>query len=154
MHIDPIVELAEELRTTEQALHSSTGGRSHDAVRDLLLEIGYLENRMALTTPTSAVGAGELLKLAAQYLVHADARYANRLNQIAGRLCDGKRRHGDLVWLRALAPALAKGDWGAQGERAERLVSSAIRGAARPVLVHRLLAAPERQTESAPIRAS
>ena len=142
MRIDPVVELAEELRAAELSLHSAAGRRRHGAVGDLLLEIGYLENRLALTRPTSALGAGEQLRLAAQYLQFADSRYAGYLAAIAKRMIEGKRELTDLVWLRSLVLALAHGTWGEKGATAAKLVSAAIEGAARPVLVYRSVAPP------------
>jgi hypothetical protein len=142
MHIDPVLELAEELQAAEASLRTATNRGGHAAMRNILLEIGYLENRLALTAPTSALGAAELLRRAAHQLQHMDVRYSDRLHEIALRLGAGRRELVDLIWLRALAPALANGMWGKDGGRAARLVSAAIGGAARPVLVYRSASHP------------
>ena len=137
MRIDPIIVLAEELRAAELSLRTATCERRQDEVRNLLLEIGLLENCLAETEPTSVVGAGELLRLAAEYIQHRHARLATRIRAVARRMREGERSLPDVVWLRTAARELAGGSCGEQGLKAAQLLQSAISGAARPVLVFR-----------------
>lgn len=140
MRMDPVIMLAEELRSAEESLRAATRGNHGRAAKHLMLEIGYLEHQLCCTEPTSALGAGELIRLAAEQLQSADTRIAARLQRIAERFCAGRRELSDLIWLRALAPSLEKGAWGEPGRRAARFVGPATAGAAKPVLVYRTAA--------------
>lgn len=142
MRIDPVVELAEELRAAETSLRRATSRGRHSLMRSLLAEIGYLESRLSLIEPTTPLGAAELIRRAAEQLLETDSRYARTLVSIADRWSEGRRELTDLVWLRALAPALANGAWGETGVRAAGLLRSALAGASRPLLVYRA-ASPE-----------
>jgi hypothetical protein len=144
MEIDPVVALAEELRGKELALHAAMkhyetdrGREKGEQVNTLLATIRTLYQELAQTAPTSAMGAGEMVRVAAQRLPFSLARYSTHFHEIADRLGAGRREHTDLVWLRAMQAALKEGHGGTQGQKAELLLTLAIRGAARPVIVFR-----------------
>jgi hypothetical protein len=104
MEIDPVVLLAEELRATESALQSAVQRYEVDHLREngekvseLLKSIKALYRDLAETEPTSAMGAGEMVRLAAQHLPFALARYADQFDEVAARHGDdaqGERRTG------------------------------------------------------------
>ena len=142
MAMDPVVLLAEELRTTEQALRTAVrryevdrSSENGETVNALLASIKNLHRDLTQTEPTSALGASELVRMAAQRLPFSLARYADHFNQVADRLSIGRREHSDLVWLRAMRAALRNGDQ--QGVKAAPLLQLAIAGAARPVVIFR-----------------
>lgn len=144
MEIDPVVALAEELRGKELALHAAMKHYESDRARErgehvnaLLAAIRSLYQELAQTAPTSALGASEMVRVAAQRLPFSLARYSNHFHEIADRLGAGRREHTDLVWLRAMQAALREGHGGTQGQKAEMLLTLAIRGASRPVIVFR-----------------
>lgn len=144
MQMDPVVSLAEELRSTETALrgavkrYESDHRREHgETVNTLLASLKSLHQEFLQTVPTSALGAGELVRLAAQRLPFAHANSVRRFHEIADRLIAGQRDHGDLVWLRAMRAALAGGLCGEPGAKAAVLLRLAILGAARPVVIFR-----------------
>jgi hypothetical protein len=148
MEIDPVVLLAEELRATESALQSAVQRYEVDHLREngekvseLLKSIKTLYRDLADTEPTSAMGAGEMVRLAAQHLPFALARYADQFHEVSSRLSTGRREHADLIWLRAMVTTLKGG--GEQGKKAIPLLKRAIAGAARPVIIFRGLALPE-----------
>jgi hypothetical protein len=142
MDMDPVVFLAEELRTTEQALRAAVrryeADRSQangESVNALLDSVKKLHTELTQTAPTSALGASELVRMAAQRLPFSLARYADHFNQVADRLSTGRREHSDLIWLRAMRATLRGG--GQQGGKAMPLLQLAIAGAARPVVIFR-----------------
>jgi hypothetical protein len=144
MEIDPVVALAEKLRGTEVALHDAMRNYEADRARKtgehihaLLDAIRGLYNELTQTPPTSAMGAAEMVRVAAQRLPFSLSRYSNHFHEIADRLGAGRREHTDLVWLRAMQAALKDGHGGSQGQKAELLLTLAIQGAARPVVVFR-----------------
>ena len=146
MEIDPVVLLAEELRATECALNAAVQRyeldhlREHgEKVSELLKSLKTLYRDLGQTEPTSALGAGELVRLAAQHLPVAVTRYADHFREVADRLSQGRREHADLVWLRAMVSAL-RGVSGEQAQKAVPLLKLAIAGAARPVVIFRGLA--------------
>ena len=106
-----------------------------ETVNALLASIKNLHRDLTETLPTSALGASELVRMAAQRLPFSLARYADHFNEVADRLGAGRREHADLVWLRAMRAALRNG--GQQGIRAAPLLQLAIAGAARPVVIFR-----------------
>jgi hypothetical protein len=144
MEIDPVVFLAEELRSTETALrialrryeldHRQENG---ERVNALLASIKRLHEHIAETMPTSALGASEMVRLAARQLPFSLSRYASHFHDVADRLGEGRREHADLIWLRAMRAALKGGACGEQGVKAAPLLGLAIAGAARPVVVFR-----------------
>jgi hypothetical protein len=149
MQIDPVVLLAEELRATESALRSAV--RRYEVDRDqengetvntLLASLKSLYRDIAETVPTSAMGAGEMVRLAAQRLPFSLSRYSTRFHEVADRLGAGRREHADLVWLRTMRAALKGGACGDQGLKAAPLLGLAIAGAARPVVVFRAFGEP------------
>jgi hypothetical protein len=149
MMMDPVMILAEELRAAESALDKATqiynrdGQKTHgELVNVLLAKVKRLFAELFQTEPTSAIGAGELVRLAAQRLPFAYARHAAQLHEIADRLADGQRKLSDLVWLRAMQAALSDGFFGKEGERTARLLNLAIAGARRPVMVFHAVQPP------------
>ena len=144
MDIDPVVALAEELRATEKALRSAVRRYELDQVQQngetvntLLAELKSLYRDIAETVPTSAMGASEMVRLAAQRLPFSLSRYTSHFHAVADRLGQGRREHSDLIWLRAMRAALRGGVCGEQGLKAAPLLGLAIAGAARPVVVFR-----------------
>jgi hypothetical protein len=151
MEIDPVVILAEELRAAESALRSAVRRYELDHVQEhgetvnaLLASLKSLYRDIAETMPTSAMGAGEMVRLAAQRLPFALSRYTTHFHEVADRLGAGRREHADLVWLRAMREALKGGACGEQGLKAAPLLGLAIAGAARPVVVFRAFGEPPR----------
>jgi len=151
MTIDPVVLLAEDLRMSEAALSKATqayqsSGRREDgeAVNLLLGRINRLSSNLFKTVPTSALGAAELISLAARHLSVLHSQYATHLHAIADRLSKGRRTLSDLVWLRALLAALADGVCGEDGRKITPLLNLAIVGASRPVTIFRAATAASR----------
>jgi hypothetical protein len=149
MEIDPVVMLAEELRATELALRKAVRRYELDQVRQngetvntLLAALKSLYHDIGETVPTSAMGAGEMVRLAAQRLPFSLSRYTAHFHKVADRLGQGRRDHADLVWLRAMRDALKGGACGEQGLKAAPLLALAIEGASRPVVVFRSPGAP------------
>ncbi len=147
MEIDPVVVLADELRATEAALrvamqryeklHKRENG---DTVNSLLESVKTLRGDIFKTVPTSAIGAGELVRLVAQYLPFSFATYSTHFHEVADRLIAGQRRHDDLMWLRSMRAALAGGICGETGVKFAPLLELALKGASRPVVVFRNVA--------------
>lgn len=149
MEIDPVVVLAEELRATESALRNAVhryeldqAQENGEAVNNLLAALKSLYRDIGETIPTSAMGASEMVRLAAQRLPFALSRYVSHFHEVADRLGEGRREHADLVWLRAMRAALKGGACGEQGLKAAPLLALAIAGAARPVVVFRAFGEP------------
>lgn len=116
MHMDPVVALTEELRAAEGALDKAThiynrdGRQAHgELVNVLLTKVRRLFTELFDTEPTSALGAGELVRLAAQRMPFTYGRQTAQLHEIADRLSLGQRRLADLVFLRAMHGALLMG---------------------------------------------
>lgn len=143
MPIDPVVVLAEELRATEYCLRAATDKQLGGTVPNLVQKIRGICRELAETIPTSALGASELVRLAAQHLPITEGRYARHMVEIADRLGAGERIHTDLVWLRAVAAAFDGGLCGEDGAKAVVLIRLAIAGAARPIVVYRAVIHPE-----------
>ena len=149
MEIDPVVILADELRSTETALRDAVRRYEFDqaqengeAVNTLLNSLKSIYRDIAETMPTSAIGAGEMVRLAAQRLPFSLSRYVTHFHEVADRLSEGRREHADLVWLRAMRAALRGGACGEQAMKAAPLLSLAIAGASRPVVVFRAFGEP------------
>ena len=147
MTIDPVVLLAEDLRALEAALSKATqifrgSGRREDCeqVNVLLGRINAVSSNLFETVPTSALGAAELVGMAARRLPISHSQYATHLHGIADRLSKGRRTHSDLVWLRALQAALMDGVCGEDGHKITPLLNLAIIGASRPVTIFRAAA--------------
>lgn len=147
MAIDPVIELVETMRSLDPGMDASRwqglGAQAQSDYLERMTRVKCLYAALLDAVPTSVLGAGELLRLAARRLPFAHARCAARLHRIADRLCEGRRRHDDLVWLRGFADGLAGA--GAADERLARMLRHAIAGAARPVLVWRAVAHAGRQ---------
>ena len=145
--MDPVVLLAEQLRAAERTLHTAVRSYELDrcqengeTVNSLLCSIKGLHRELTQTVPTSALGASELVRLAAQRLPFSLARYADHFNQVADRLSIGRREHSDLIWLRAMRAVMRSGEQ--QGVKAAPLLQLAIAGAARPVVIFRSSGVP------------
>lgn len=157
MEIDPVVVLADELRSTEAALRAAVKRYEHDRANEsgervnrLLAALQTLYRDLFETVPTSAMGASEMLRMAAQRLPFSLARYTPHFHEVADRLEQGRREHADLVWLRAMRAALKGGQGGEQGIRAAPLLSLALAGASRPVIVFRAVAMPPMDDDMPP----
>lgn len=149
MAIDPVVLLTEELRMAESALDKATQIYNRDAkqshaelVNLLLAKVKRLFSELFETEPTSALGAAELVRVAAQRLPFTYARHAAHLHEIADRLSEGQRSLSDLVWLRAMRAAVLEGFFGKDGEKTGQLLALAITGARRPVMVFHAVQPP------------
>jgi hypothetical protein len=153
MAIDPVVLLTEELRSIELALSKATQIYNRSGLRQdgevvnmLLIRTKRLFDELFETVPSSALGAAEIIGIAAQRLPFSHARYAAHLHTIADRLSMGQRNHCDLVWLRAMQAALMEGLCGKDGGRIACMLSLAIQGASRPVMVFRSVKPSPRPT--------
>jgi hypothetical protein len=145
MPIDPVILLAEEIRSLEKQVHAlckregAYDRQVMEAVNRMVGRLRALYGDLLETDPTSAPGAGELIRIAADRLPFAQGRYASHLYRIAERLGAGERLQSDLIWLRALVEALGEEpDTGnGAGTRTARLLAQAVKGMAQPVLVWR-----------------
>lgn len=144
MTIDPVVLLAEELRSLESALDETSRRyfREHrkedgEMVNFLIARLRRLHGDTLKTVPTSVLGAAELVRIAARHLPFSHSRYATHLQEIADRLSMGRKHHADLVWLRALQAALDEGLCGRDGDAIAPWLNLAVIGASRPVMVFR-----------------
>lgn len=142
MPMDPVVLLVEQIRGVEKQIHASCRGPGYDrermeAANGMIGQLRALYGELLKTEPESAPGAGEMIRIAADRLPFAQGRYASHLYRIADRLCAGERQPADLIWVRALAEALADGQEAGPGNRTARMLAAAVRGMARPVLVWR-----------------
>lgn len=149
MGIDPVVCLAEELRIAEKSLREAIKRYELDHDRDagekvnnLLQQVRQLYRDLFETVPTSAIGASEMLRLAAKRLPFSLARYSSHFHEVADRLEQGRREQADLIWLRAMRAALRGGQGGEQGQRTAPLLGLALAGASRPIVVFRALRPP------------
>jgi hypothetical protein len=142
MQIDPVVALTEKLAQAERALRQARL-RSDDKLVTRWLElISMLNEELYSIAPTSSLGAGELLRRAAQSLSGSQISIAAKLAEIAERFSNGSRSLPDIVWLRWLRPALTRGVCGHDGIIVAPLIALAIKGAARPVVVFRAVLPP------------
>jgi len=142
MPIDTVISLVEELHCVELALSKATqtyrytNQREDGEVVNLLLEkLKRLFGELFETMPNSAAGAAELIDITAKWLPFSYAGLADHLHNVANRLSQGRRDHGDLVWLRAMRAALLEGLCGEEGCKMANLLDLAIRSAARPVMI-------------------
>jgi hypothetical protein len=149
MPIDPVLVLLEELREADVALKAARnfgpkkGPVDRAAVMDVL-HIKIEDARMALsvTTPTSALGASELVKLAAERLPLTLSPLAARFRKLAQRLAAGRRLHADLVRMRALLAGAECGLYAGHSAEIASLLRLAIKGAAAPILIFRAVDPP------------
>jgi uncharacterized membrane protein YccC len=150
MPIDPVILLTEEIRIAQERLdvEHRDAGQTHEneLARSCLLQGMYDE--LLRLVPTSAPGAGELVRIAAEHLPSSHGRRQVALQAIADRLRKGQRLHADLVWLRALTKSLQDTLREDEKCRVIGLLSKAILGAARPITIFRaagpyLMVAPQ-----------
>ena len=113
MEIDPVVVLADELRATEAALRAamrryekSRKRENGSAVDSLLESVKTLRRDIFKTVPTSALGAGELVRLVAQYLPFSFATYTTQFHEVADRLSAGQRQRVNIARAMVLDPEL------------------------------------------------
>lgn len=146
MAIDPVILLISELQEHERRLVAECKSQARSYRPDraertawLLDRIRALYNELQETAPTSAIGAGELIRIIIQRLPSSCARFGRSLEEIADRLGAGQRHHGDLLWIRALSETIAE-DADENSIRTAALLTLAIRGASQPVIIHRALA--------------
>ena len=137
MPIDPVVVLAEELRSAEHIVRAAREKNEMVTLTCLLARTVSLYNEISETVPTSALGAGELVCLAAANLASIDGKRGLQLRKMADRLKSGVRLQADLICLRRMAAELVEGRFGEIGTRTATLLDLAIRGAARPIIVYR-----------------
>lgn len=159
MSIDPVILLVSDLRENEKRLIAECKSQASSYCPDralltakLLDRIRMLHDDLQKVAPTSAIGAGELIRIAVQRLPPSHEGYGGHLREIADRLGAGQRRHADLLWIRALSEALTAGPPDESGARAAVLLNLAVRGASQPVVIHRAVmpksaAAPGRHRE-------
>lgn len=145
MQIDPVIILAEKIRTLEKKIHAvckregAYDREAMDAVNLMVERLRKLYSELLETIPTSALGASELIRIAADRLPFTQGRYASHLYCIAERLGAGERTQTDLIWLRALAEALGEDPDATKrtDNRTARLLALAVKGMAQPVVVYR-----------------
>lgn len=149
MRIDPVLPLAEEIRQLEKRIHVECECNRVQYDRDRMEVIGQLVRclrsryeELLETEPTSALGASELIRIAASRLPFSQGRYAAHLYRIADRLAAGKRLPADLVWLRALTEALNDNDREENHSKIVILLALAVKGMAQPVVVYRAALPP------------
>lgn len=139
MVMDPVKLALEEILSIEQTLEearsaASKNRRRAEAISILEIWLGELRASLADMEPTSAVGAAELIKMARCSLPPNLAYLSPHLGAVAGRLSEGDRRQGDIIWLRAvLQTALCA----PEAASVKRILERALAGAARPVLIYR-----------------
>lgn len=149
MYIDPVVALAAELSRTEDALAKARDKGDDRLVYRLTAKVALLNEDFYGTAPTSALGAAELLRRAALSLRATWPAHAYHMREIADRMADGRRDIADIVWLRAMYPAMDAGSFGREGTAAAGLVALAIKGACRPLVVFRAAMPPRTQKGAA-----
>lgn len=144
MPIDPVLLLAEEIRTLEKQIHAAIkregayDREGMEAVNRKVERLRVLYTDLLETNPTSVLGAGELIRFAADRLPFNHGRYASHLHRVADRLAAGERHQADLIWLRAVAEALdGETDASKGNNRAAKLLALAVKGMALPVVVWR-----------------
>ena len=142
MHIDPVVELADKLRSAERKLHDERVRCDPRSCRDVVAEISALNERLYEAVPTSSLGSAELLERIAAALDETSKLCAWKLRQIAERLGCGERSLDDIVFLRRLLPQFSRRLYGDEGFVVAPMLASAIEGAARPVLIYRAALPP------------
>jgi hypothetical protein len=149
MPIDPILLLVEEIRHAEAGLQLECNLNAQrydheraDSINRTGQKIRTLYAELVTTAPTSALGASELIRIASCRLPLSHARHAYHLECIAERLGAGQRKHDDLIWLRAMVRALESGAPDGRDTRIAAILALAIRGAAQPILIHRLFVPP------------
>ena len=149
MAIDPVVILSEELRIAEQTLHAACRdnpdalrGKSGEEICALTARIREISSELFETRPTSALGAGILVRMAAERLPFSYGSYTKHLHEVAARLDGGQRDLADIIWLRAMRTALSGGLCGKDGIRITPLLRLAIEGARQPIVVFRAVTEP------------
>ncbi len=150
MQIDPVLPIASEIRATGEALSIALDRNLPDVTLKLFAKMRSLLEELLETEPTTAHGASELVRVTADRLHTSHPFYADQLRIVAGRLGSGSRLLSDLIWLRKMADALTNGFSERDDILGASLIRSAIKGAARPVVIHPVaLAFPRGQSGNA-----
>jgi hypothetical protein len=152
MQIDPVVAITEKLLQAERGLRVARLKRDEKMTSRWLALIALLNEELYSAIPTSALGAAELLRRAANSIGDQGSSYAAHLLEIAERLSNGARALTDLVWLRSIRPALTGGLCGSDGVIVAPLIALAIKGASRPVVIFRAVLPPPRDDDWANAR--
>jgi hypothetical protein len=137
MEIDPVVALAEQLRATERSLQSASDGWQDERTVELRTASLIIRRMLETTEPTSAMGAAELVAIAADRLAATEFPYIADLRSVGQRFGEGQRVLSDLIWLRAVVIALEADACGERGRRAASLLRSAVEGASKPLIIYR-----------------
>ena len=145
MEIDPVVALAEQLRSTERCLDATCKGWHDERMVELRTASLVIRRMLETTQPTSAMGASELIAIAADRLGVTDFPYIADLRSVGERFGDGRRILSDLIWLRAVVASLETDSCGERGKRTAAIIRLAIDGASKPLLIFR--AAPDLREE-------
>jgi hypothetical protein len=147
MAMDPVLLLVQDIQAAQLELKAVKGKSSHAAYAAAIEhQLIDLRHQLLHMMPTSAVGAAELIRYAADMLLPAFARHAGHLRRIADRFSAGQRLLADICWLRQMAKAVEAGLCGDPGG-ADRLLDHAVQGATIPVVVYRNVKAPLRVVE-------
>ena len=136
MDMDPVVILAERLRMAERCARDMYAGQGSAAGNGRTAMLKLLQKKLEATEPTSVLGAGELIMLAAGRLSDLPPAHGSQLRNIGDRFHRGERILSDLIWLRRLAETLET-ERGPEGNQAAALILLALKGAARPVMIFR-----------------
>lgn len=142
MQIDPVVVITQKICDAERGLRDARLRLDDKMMRRWLAAIALLNEELYNVVPTSPLGAAELLRKAAASLGSAWPVYASHMNIVADRLSNGSRTLADLVWLRSTRTAMTGGLCGNEGIIIAPLISLAIRGASRPMIVYRAVFPP------------
>ncbi|MBA2590157.1 MAG: hypothetical protein H0U98_16215 [Alphaproteobacteria bacterium] len=147
MPIDPVILLIEQIHRAEADLQAECRRNAQQYCRERAEMINWTLQRIRTlyadlveTVPTSSLGAAELIRIASHRLPFSQARYAYHLECIAQRLGAGQRNQNDLIWLRAMACALEAGQADDRNVRTAAIIALAIKGAAQPIVIHRMFA--------------
>lgn len=150
MEMDPVVALAEQLRAAERSLQSACTNWPDEKIVELRTASLIIRRMLESTEPTSAMGAAELIAIAADRLATTEFPYIEDLKSVGLRFGDGRRVLSDLIWLRAVVTALDGDACGERGKRAAALIRAAIEGAAKPLIIFRAAPVQEEVEDDTP----
>lgn len=138
MPIDPVIVITKETRSLEKQIHSSGklrrpyGREGTRAVAAMVSRLRALYIKLLETTPSRAIGAAELIRIAAEWLPVKQIGRTRHLHSITQRLAGGEPRQSDLIWLSAMVTVL--GEEAAIPKRPQ-LLDSAVKAITLPVIV-------------------
>jgi hypothetical protein len=141
MDMDPVVILAERLRMAERCAEGMYAEQGSGAGNGRAAIVKLLQKKLEATEPTSVLGAGELIMLAADRLSPLPFTEGEQLRNIGDRFHRGERILSDLIWLRRIAETIEP-DPSTESNRSEHsqaaaMIRLALKGAARPVMIFR-----------------